>query len=402
MLVPVQAVVGSEEEVKLPSISSVVGFIGLEKTESQWSEGINDTLSLTAVENRNEEYVVPVKKTRVHKKGSRLAAFVAQEQNNICYENVPRLTRTEKNLMDYVNSDEEEVVDAKGNVYQKKPITNDMLSACQNGYVRVRFPREEPKWVPLLFVMYKCRGDKAREKVQAKIDELRQIPQESGTGFKKSYLNELTDDIEFLHYYPNGNRIMFKLGKTRHMTTVDELAMNDDLSQFISTQEELIRTVMTGEKLGKTIIRKLGLNVTHDDAVQLNPKEELRWLKAQPHQPPFDPLSWKVQLPDNLEAVLPDDLEATQFQKKRVHFKLNDPTIFIPSNEPKAQSTPLNAGGHPAMATSRMPGGLVRPNQPTTPPTTDDEEPSMTEAEEPSMTEAEAAAFLVSLTAESE
>jgi len=233
-LTPVHDSGDSKEEVKLPPITSLVAYFTSPEAFPSFplAEGINDALSSSAPNDRSVEYAMPLKKAKVATKGGkRLAALIAKEQQNICSE-----TRKARkvNYKDVERSDDDEYQNGDGTIEQAKvSITEDMILGSKEEYVLVCLPREEPRWVPRSYVMYKCRGKNAMARVQAKIDELRETPDTFGD-YKKSLINDIAN-VQFVRY--NGGRITYRLGKKTYTTTVDQLTMTEELRVFISSHE---------------------------------------------------------------------------------------------------------------------------------------------------------------------
>lgn len=295
-LTPVHDSGDSKEEVKLPPITSLVAYFTSPEAFPSFplAEGINDALSSSAPNDRSVEYAMPLKKAKVATKGGkRLAALVAKEQQNICSE-----TRKARkvNYKDVERSDDDEYQNGDGTIEQAKvSITEDMILGSKEEYVLVCLPREEPRWVPRSYVMYKCRGKNAMARVQAKIDELRETPDTFGD-YKKSLINDIAN-VQFVRY--NGERITYRLGKKTYTTTVDQLTMTEELRCFISPKEQKTPSVQ--------------LNAGGHPATAMS---RMPGGLARPNPGVSD---WSARMPKSL------DPKAAAFQGKVVHFKVAPP-----------------------------------------------------------------------------
>lgn len=233
-LLPVNASC-NQEGVKLPSFTKVVTILNSQENTTfptfPLSEESYDTLSSVAAKECSVEYAIPTKKSKTANKGVRLSAVVTEAQQFLCE---GKRKTAKVNYKEVKHSDDEEYQNPDGTTEKvKASIDENTIEGVCGEYVLACLPLEKPRWVPLAYVMYKCRGRHAKARVQAKIDELRCSPESQPSGdYKKSLINDIAD-VKFVRY--NGGNVTYKLGAASYTTTVDQLTMTEELRAFIAS-----------------------------------------------------------------------------------------------------------------------------------------------------------------------
>lgn len=192
--------------------------------------------------------------------------------------NPRRQAQPSKSLKDTDHSDTEEFVNEEdGSVLRLPHITNyTPLLAYDGSHVLVGGEDRKPlMWLPYMYLRYGCRAMNKKSRFEARLLELR--PGQEYSALPRIAANELRQ-VQYLHYYPRGERVLYKIGNARGLAPVKELADVPALKEFIRQQKALIEAE-DGSTKRSTAIRRFGLGLKHDDVTpQLNADEEYAFM----------------------------------------------------------------------------------------------------------------------------